>query len=338
MTLDAGGTNFVFSAMQGAQEIVQPIIRESNSAKLEECLKTIINGFKDLLKSLGTSKPAAISFAFPGPADYKSGIIGDLPNFPSFRGGVALGPMLEDIFNLPTFINNDGDLFTYGEAMGGFLPNLNALLQQKNINKTYTNLIGITLGTGFGGGIVVNNQLCQGDNSAAGEIWLTRNYKNSAYMAEEGVSIRAIQRAYSQQTKSSEVLAPKDIYDIALGKREGDKNAAEFAFEKTAEVIAESLAHALTLVDGPVVIGGGISGASKLILPKITEILNGTIKNQDGENIPRLVSKVYDLENSASEANFFNWNGNYINVPFNDRKILYNSEKRIPVGLSLLGT
>ena len=37
--------------------------------------------------------PVAISFAFPGPADYPAGIIGDLANLPAFRGGVALGPM-----------------------------------------------------------------------------------------------------------------------------------------------------------------------------------------------------------------------------------------------------
>ena len=37
-------------------------------------------------------EPVAISFAFPGPADYEHGVIGDLPNFPAFCGGVALGP------------------------------------------------------------------------------------------------------------------------------------------------------------------------------------------------------------------------------------------------------
>jgi len=40
-------------------------------------------------------KASAISFAFPGPADYEKGIIGILPNFPDFRGGVSLGFMLE---------------------------------------------------------------------------------------------------------------------------------------------------------------------------------------------------------------------------------------------------
>lgn len=97
----------------------------------------------------------AISFAFPGPADYKRGIIGELINLPSFKGGVALGPMLEEIFGLPTYINNDGDLFAYGEAIGGFLPRLNNDLKKNNIAKQYSNLFGITLGTGFGGGLFI---------------------------------------------------------------------------------------------------------------------------------------------------------------------------------------
>ena len=58
-----------------------------------------------------------------------NGIIGDLGNLPGFRGGVALGPMLEDKFGIPIFINNDGDLFVYGEAIAGFLPYVNGLLE-----------------------------------------------------------------------------------------------------------------------------------------------------------------------------------------------------------------
>lgn len=122
MTLDAGGTNFVFSALQNGLEIINPIVLAANSADLDKCLKTIIAGFEQVKDALLPKVPVAISFAFPGPADYKNGIISDLPNFPSFRGGIALGPMLEELFNIPTLINNDGDLFAYGEAVAGFCP------------------------------------------------------------------------------------------------------------------------------------------------------------------------------------------------------------------------
>lgn len=124
LTLDAGGTNFVFSAIRGMELIGEPITLPSNGDNLDKCLSGIIDGFSSLMNGL-TEKPVAISFAFPGPADYPNGIIGDLGNLPAFRGGVALGPMLEDRFHLPVFINNDGDLFAYGEAIAGFLPFVN---------------------------------------------------------------------------------------------------------------------------------------------------------------------------------------------------------------------
>ena len=141
MTLDAGGTNFVFSAMQGGKEVIDPIRLPSNADDLDRCLKTVTRGFDEAraqCRALG--QPVAISFAFPGPADYLNGIIGDLANLPAFRGGIALGPMLEDHFGIPVFINNDGDLFAYGEAIGGLLPKINEMLEEAGSPKRYQNL------------------------------------------------------------------------------------------------------------------------------------------------------------------------------------------------------
>ena len=109
LTLDAGGTNFVFSAVRANELIVEPISFPSHADNLELCLQTLIRGFEETMKLIG-GKAEAISFAFPGPADYDMGIIGDLPNFKAFNDNVAVGPMLEERFGLPVFINNDGDL------------------------------------------------------------------------------------------------------------------------------------------------------------------------------------------------------------------------------------
>ena len=165
MTLDAGGTNLRFSALRGGKPVAETVSLPSNGDDLEKCLANIVEGF-NRVKALCPQPPAAISFAFPGPADYPRGIIGDLGNLPGFRGGVALGPMLEEKFGIPVFMNNDGDLFVYGEAIGGILPHVNGLLEKAGSPKRYKNLFGITLGTGFGGGIVRNGEIFIGDNSA----------------------------------------------------------------------------------------------------------------------------------------------------------------------------
>ena len=82
LTLDAGGTNMVFGAMRGGEFIVDPITLPSNSNDLDLCLQTMVTGFKSVINKL-EGAPSAISFAFPGPADYPHGIIvGYLPNCP----------------------------------------------------------------------------------------------------------------------------------------------------------------------------------------------------------------------------------------------------------------
>ena len=99
LTLDAGGTNFVFSAIQANNEVVNPITLPAYGSDLDKCLNSIVEGFEQVKKELKVN-PIAISFAFPGPADYINGIIGDLPNLPAFKGGVALGPFLESKFKI----------------------------------------------------------------------------------------------------------------------------------------------------------------------------------------------------------------------------------------------
>ncbi|MBU1100704.1 MAG: ROK family protein [Bacteroidetes bacterium] len=339
MTLDAGGTNFVFTAIQASKQIIEQITYPAHGEDLTLSLETILKGFEQVQNSL-PQKASAISFAFPGPADYPAGIIGDLGNLPAYRGGVALGPMLEEKFGIPVFINNDGDLFTLGEAAAGFLPFLNMKLTEAGSNKKCNNLFGMTIGTGFGGGIVRNGELYIGDNSSAGEVWLLRNYIYPESFAEESVSIRAVAREYRKAAAIGDdlLLSPKDIFEIAMGEKEGNKLAAIKAYEILGTSIGEAMANIITLLDAQVVIGGGIAGAADLFLPKVIETINSTIKTINGDELPRLDLRAYNLENKNDLDEFCKSTPSEINVPFSDKKVLFESEKRIGVGISKLGT
>ena len=187
-TLDAGGTNLVFGAIQGGEYVKGPITLPAMAHDLDACLGQIIKGF-DLLFANAAQRPIAISFAFPGPADYPRGIIGGfLPNFPSFRDGVALGPMLEERFGVPVFINNDGDLFAYGESLCGILPEINQRLEAMGAQKRFHNLIGYTVGTGLGIGFVINGHLNRGDNSCVETFCLPHPTKSDVII-EEGSDV-----------------------------------------------------------------------------------------------------------------------------------------------------
>jgi glucokinase len=339
MTLDAGGTNFRFSAMRGNKPVTETVAMPSHGDNLERCLADIVEGFTRV-KAQCPQPPSAISFAFPGPADYPRGIIGDLGNLPGFRGGVALGPMLKKKFGIPVFINNDGDLFVYGEAIAGFLPYVNGLLKKAGSPKQYKNLFGVTLGTGFGGGIVRNGELFIGDNSAAGEVWLLRNKLDPQMNAEEGCCIRAVRRAYAQKTGIAfdEVPEPKVIFDIGQGKAKGNKGAALEAFRRLGEVTGDAMGNALTLVDGLAVIGGGVSGAWPLFLPALVGELNSSYTGPKGNQFHRLESAAFNLEDAAQLKKFLKGEAREIVVPGSKSKVKYDPLQRIGVGMSRLGT
>ena len=339
MTLDAGGTNFRFAAMRANKAVVNTVIMPADGHDLDKCLANIVEGFTRV-KNQCPKAPDAISFAFPGPADYPNGIIGDLGNLPGFRGGVALGPMLQKKFRVPTFINNDGDLFVYGEAIAGFLPYVNDLLKKAGSPKRYKNLFGVTLGTGFGGGIVRNGELFGGDNSMAGEVWLLRNKLQPETNAEEGASIRAVRRTYAQKAgiKLEEVPEPKTLFDIGRGKAAGNKGAAVEAFRRLGEVVGDAMSCALTLVDGLAVIGGGVSGSWPLFLPALVDELNSNYTAPNGSQFRRLVQVAFNLEDAAQRKKFVKGQTREVTVPGSSKKLKYDSQARIGVGMSRLGT
>jgi glucokinase len=338
MTLDAGGTNFVFSAMQDARPILENLALPATADDLGRSLDTLVAGFRRVQSEL-PAPPVAISFAFPGPADYFNGVILGPRNLPAYRA-VALGPMLEDLFGLPTFINNDGDLFAYGEAMAGFLPYVNDLLAAAGSPKRFRNLLGVTLGTGFGGGLVSDGRLLVGDNSAGGEVWLLRHKLEPDANAEEGVSIRAVRRIYAQRTNTAfeDAPEPKIICAIAEGHMPGDRAAACEAFRRLGEVAGNSISEAITLLDGLVVIGGGIAGAHRVFLPALVAEMNGAYRAPSGERFRRLIPEAFNLEDPAELQTFLKGAAKEVETPRSGRIVRFDPLQRTGVGVSRLGT
>ena len=337
LTLDAGGTNMVFGAMRGGEFIIEPITLPSNADVLSKCLDTMVEGFQTVIDKLD-EKPVAISFAFPGPADYPNGIIGGyLPNFPSFRDGVALGPFLRNKFGIPVYINNDGDLFAYGEALGGALPEINEKLEAAGSSKRYRNMLGYTFGTGFGVGTIVNGDLNRGDNSCV-ETFCLPHKKLAGVIVEDGVAVRAVKRVYGEASGHKDHnFEPKDIFDIAEGRKEGDIEAAKKAFAEMGEVAGDAMATAVTLTDGLIVIGGGITAARKYIMPALLESLRSKMHTISGEELNRVQMKVYDLDNEAEFVEFAKGDARKIKIYGSDEEVTYDPQKRIGVTISKMG-
>ena len=338
ITLDAGGTNFVFGAIRANEFVVEPITLPANADDLDRCMATMVDGFERVIAQLETP-PVAISFAFPGPADYAHGIVGGfyLPNFPSFRDGVALGPFLEEKFGIPVYINNDADLYAYGEALAGALPQINHRLEALGSAKRCSTLLGYTFGTGFGFGFVTRGELHTGDNSCIETFCLRHKYMPEV-MVEDGVAVRAVKRVYREASGIDDpTLEPKDIFDIAEGTRDGDSEAARKAFATLGEVAGDAMATAVTLIDGVIVIGGGITAAKKYIMPALLKELRSQMQSISGERFDRVQMKVYDLDRDEEFEQFARGASRELKVYGTDKSITYDPQKRIGVMISTIG-
>jgi glucokinase len=237
------------------------------------------------------------------------------------------------------FINNDGDLFVYGEALGGLLPEVNRILEGQGNPKRYKNLFGVTLGTGFGGGIVINKVLLNGDNSAGGEIWCSRNCLYPDTIAEDSVSIRAVRRVYAREAGIAfdEAPQPYDIFKIAQGETQGNQQAALKAWDELTTVLADVISNGFRFIDGLVVIGGGLSGAWPVFMPMLVSKLNEPYK-VNGNVIPSMETEAFNLMDPQDVKRFTEKSGKMVKVPFSDQEVWYDPSKRVGVGITKLGT
>ncbi|MFC4892142.1 ROK family protein [Pseudofrancisella aestuarii] len=110
--------------------------------------ETIANVFSDDVEGIGVGIPSVV--------DRKTGTIYDVQNIKSWKE-VHLKKILEEEFKVPVYIDNDANCFAIGERLYGK-------------GKEYLNFVGITIGTGIGGGIINNGTLLQDSNCGSGEF------------------------------------------------------------------------------------------------------------------------------------------------------------------------
>jgi glucokinase len=158
--------------------------------------------------------------------------------------------------------------------------------------------------------------------------------------AEEGASIRAVRRVYAEKTGTAfdQAPEPRVIFDIARGQQPGNKEAAAEAFRRLGEVVGDAMGNALTLLDGLAVVGGGVSGAWPLFLPALVDELNSTYTGPKGNQYRRLVQVAFNLEEQEQLAQFLKGQTREVTVPGSQRKLKYDPQARLGVGMSRLGT
>jgi glucokinase len=150
--IDIGATKIHIGVVQDGRIIREAKFSTSAQAPKDQIIAELIQGLEPFVDA----EVMGIGIGVPGLVDETEGIIYDLQNIPSWQE-VHLKAALEGVFKVPVFLSNDGNSFVLGEKIYGQ-------------GKGYSNLLGITLGTGFGTGIIIQDQLYSGTLSSAGEF------------------------------------------------------------------------------------------------------------------------------------------------------------------------
>jgi transcriptional regulator/sugar kinase len=184
---------------------------------------------------------------------------------------------------------------------------------------------------------VIGGKLNIGDNSCV-ETFCLPHPDNREVIIEDGAAIRAVKRVYGELSgNANHGLEPKDIAAIAHGEQEGNQEAAIKAFAKMGEVAAEGIRLAVTLMDGLVVIGGGIMGSHDLLMPSILKTLRGKIHTMSGDELDRVLMKVYNLDDDAEFAAFAKGDAREIKIYGSEETVVYDPQKRIGIMRSKIG-
>lgn len=227
--IDLGGTNIRVALINNGQ--IEKKLSEPCKSQEEE--HVVINQIKVLIHELMNQSVESIGIGVPSVVDTEKGIIYNVTNIPSWKE-VHLKSILEKEFKVPVKINNDCNCFVYGEYHFGQ-------------GSKYDSLVGITLGTGLGCGIIIDNKLYSGHNTGAGEI-CSIPYKGYNY------------EYYCSTPFFLEInnISGKEAYEKAI---QGDNTAlalwAEYGMH-----LGNMLKIVLLAYDPPcVVIGGSIANA-----------------------------------------------------------------------------
>lgn len=259
--LDIGGTGITAGVLADGQLVDVRSIPTPAKESQEVVLETIATFIESYLHHdlLG------IGIGIPGLVDVKNGIVLNLSNIPSFQH-VTLRDFLVHRFGKPVAINNDANCFALG-------------VQKYGVGRPYSSLVGITLGTGVGGGIVIHGHLYSGAYSAAGE-WCSAPYLDKDF--EQYCSGKFFTDVYHSKPK---VLAKRAI--------SGDPEAIQ-AFHEYGHHLGELIKHILYgLAPEAIVLGGSIRKTYPLFkttlnkslanfrYPKVTESLKILLSELD---------------------------------------------------------
>ena len=292
--VDFGGTNIKIAIFDKKYKIVANQVLSTANTKTRRIIygnttgadsagliQAIINAIKHMIQNKGIDKKQVlgIGIGVPGPIDINKGIIHFLPNVPGYKD-IKLVDMLKRSLGINAFMDNDANLFTLSETLLGAA-------------KGYSNVVGITLGTGVGGGLVLSDKLYRGSKFMAGEIGHIPiamhgrkcNCGNRGCLEAYIGNQRILQQAKRVFKKS---LGLEELSHLA---KKGNADAIRI-WQGVGGLLGFALTGVVNLLNpDAIVIGGGVAKAGKVLFDSIRNTIRGCAMPKQARQVKVLNSK-----------------------------------------------
>src|SRR3990170_3635471 len=257
--LDLGGTNIRAAAITKEGEILHRVkIATEVPLGRERVITNILNVINTIRQELKTFKLSAIGMGIPGIIFFDKGIVARSPNFPDWID-FNLRERLSKDLDVPFYIDNDANLAAFGEGCIG-------------AGRNYNSFCMLTLGTGVGGGIILNKNIWRGEYGMAGELGHITIYTDGhpcpcgnkgcleQYASATGIVRMAMEGnppspTFTKGGKEGIITADM-IFQLA---KEGDRFALEI-FQKMGRILGIGIADLVNILNIELfVLGGGVA-------------------------------------------------------------------------------
>jgi len=298
--IDLGGTKILAAAVDAQGKILG---RAKRSTDPEEGSRAVLSRLADCAREAvaraGREWPdvRAVGVGAPGPLDPEKGVVIFAPNLSGWKN-VPVKATLEKTLRKPVFLENDVNVGTLGEHVLG-------------AGKGVRDLVGIFVGTGIGGGVILNGQLHRGFNKTAGEIGHMivqiggpkcgcGNRGCLEAIASRTAIARDIAAAIRKGKKSSlgkrRAIDPSDLKsgDIAKALDEGDRVARK-VIRRAARAIGVSILNVIHVLNPEmIVLGGGAMAFGDHLLPIVRKTVERRVLPLAGDRVRIVPAQLAD--------------------------------------------
>lgn len=289
LAADVGGTNTRLAIVTTGGEIVTETRIRSDYSRLtglarEQLQARIIDTLSKACESLLAEhgSVAAFGIGFPGFFVGNSGDVAASPNLPALKG-FKLGLQLQQRLGIPVTAQNDALCAALGEFRFG-------------VGKGQSHLLHLTLGTGIGGGLILNGRPHTGEHGMAAEFGHLRVVSDEGKPCGCGGRgcVEAYASASAVQKRAAALGLPADAARLFAIARSGEGQAQEI-FAEAGSFLGRAIAEAIKLLDiRHVSISGGLTGAWPFLQPAMEQAMNDAL-------IPPLRGKVSILRSTLND-------------------------------------